>query len=77
MSNRARPRAPGMWPAFRELVLLEGQRFRVAAWRVGSDAGVVLRRECALDAEREITIPLDQWAGFAWSSLRGRWERAA
>ena len=41
MSARARPRAPGMWPAFRERVVLEGRPFRVAAWRVGRDAAIL------------------------------------
>jgi hypothetical protein len=75
--HNKRPRAPSLWPPFRELVLLEGRRFRVSAWRLGRDAAVVVRPEGATDAEGERAIPLEQWRSFVYNALHERWERAS
>jgi hypothetical protein len=76
-SRSSRQRRAGCWPPFRELVLLEGRRFRVSAWRLGRGAGICLRPEGATDAEGERVIPLEQWRGFSYNPVEERWERIA
>ncbi len=75
--NDKRPRTPGLWPAFKECVLLDGRPYRVSAWRLGRDAAVVVRPDRAPDAEGERAIPLNEWRGFAYNALHERWERAS
>ncbi len=72
-----RPRRAGLWPAFRERVVLGDRPFQVSAWRVGRDAAILLRPEPELDADQEVTVPLSEWAGFVWNAVHKYWERVA
>lgn len=76
-AHTRRPRRAGRWPAFRERVVLGDRPFRVRAWRVGRDAAILLRPEPELDADREVAVPLDQWAGFEWNAVHEYWARAS
>lgn len=72
-----RQRRAGLWPAFRERVILEDRPFRVSAWRVGRGAAILLRPEPELDADQEVTVPLSEWSGFVWNAVHEYWERAS